>query len=135
MKRGFLKSTPAFVASLVFAGIVVIGGAVMIGRSDSGQINVSATINESNQQLSPDGTAQNAQVNAVPEAFKNMPNGGLVPQGGESAPAEQATQGESQDGQASTTNTAASSTEPASEGGASSETQTGETPVATESQQ
>lgn len=66
-----------FAGGIVGAGIVVMGIAVLIGKSDSGQINVAATIQESNQVQSETG---GEQVNSVPQAFQNMPNGGLVPQ-------------------------------------------------------
>jgi len=72
-------STSVFVASLLFAGFVVIGGAVYIGTSDTGEINVSAAITDSNQTArNSDGDSAN-QVGVVPETFRNMTNGGLVP--------------------------------------------------------
>ncbi len=66
-----------FAGGVVGAGIVVMGLAILIGKSDSGQINVAATIQESNQAQSESG---GEQVSSVPQAFQNMPNGGLVPQ-------------------------------------------------------
>ncbi|QQR64593.1 hypothetical protein IPH92_03460 [Candidatus Kaiserbacteria bacterium] len=71
--------TPGFIAGLVGVGVLVIGSAVMIGRSDSGAINVSATITESNQVNAENGTGE--QVNVGNPALQNLPNGGLVPQG------------------------------------------------------
>lgn len=70
--------TPGFIAGLVGVGVLVIGGAVMIGRSDSGAIDVSATITESNQVNAEKGTGE--QVNVGNPALQNLPNGGLVPQ-------------------------------------------------------
>jgi hypothetical protein len=68
----------AFIAILVGVGIVVVIAAVMIGKSDSGEINVSATINQSNEINAANGTG--AQVNAANPALQDLPNGGLVPQ-------------------------------------------------------
>lgn len=65
--------TPAFVSALLVGGIAVIVGAFFIGRSDTGQINVAATIQTSNEQGGGEA------VGVVPEAFRNLPNGGLVP--------------------------------------------------------
>ena len=62
---------------VVLVGAMVIGGSVLIGRSDQGQINVGAVIGNSNQ-ANPGGT----QVAPVKEAFKDLPNGGLVPSNG-----------------------------------------------------
>lgn len=70
------KSSLMFAGGIIGTGILVMGVAVLIGRSDSGQINVASTIQESNAQSEDGGT----QVNSVPQAFQNMPNGGLVPQ-------------------------------------------------------
>ncbi len=70
-------SSLKFFGGIVVLGIIVVGGAIFIGRSDSGQINVSATIQESNQTQSAEG---GEQVQAVSQTFQNMPNGGLVPQ-------------------------------------------------------
>ena len=69
--------TPAFIGTVLGLGILIIGAAVLIGRSDSGQINVGAAVESSNQ-----ANPGNAQVAPVREAFKNLPNGGLVPTGG-----------------------------------------------------
>ncbi len=73
-------STPVFIVSVIVLSIVVIGGAVFAGKSDSGQINVSTTIQNSNQ-VNREANGDTATiVDAVPEAFRDMPNGGLVPQ-------------------------------------------------------
>ena len=72
--------TPAFVGSVFMAAAVVIGGAVFVGKSDRGEIDVSAAIQNSNQANRDAGGDPSHEVNAVPEAFRNMPNGGLVPQ-------------------------------------------------------
>lgn len=70
--------TPAFIAGLVGVGVLVLIGAVMIGRSDSGAIDVSATITEANQMHAENGGGE--QVNVGNPALQNLPNGGLVPQ-------------------------------------------------------
>lgn len=67
------------IGSVLGLGILVIGGAVMLGRSDSGVIDVSATITRSNITQSAEG-GDGTSVPVVPSEFSNMPNGGLVPQ-------------------------------------------------------
>ncbi len=73
--------TPAFVGVLVLVGIVVIGGAIYFGKSDSGEINVTAAIQNSNQTAIENGGDPNNQIETTSESFRNMPNGGLVPSG------------------------------------------------------
>lgn len=73
-KRKKRMGTPAFVVSVMFLGILVVTGAFLIGRSDTGQINVAATIQNSNEERGGEGA-----VGVVPEVFRDMPNGGLVP--------------------------------------------------------
>ncbi len=71
--------TPAFAVSLIVGAVVVVVGTFFIGKSDSGQINVAATIQNSNQ-MNTDAQGDPANnVGVVPEALRNMPNGGLVP--------------------------------------------------------
>ncbi len=74
-----------FVISIVGIGLVVVGGAVFLGKSDSGQIDVTEAIESANQIRRESGDVTTEQVNAIPEVFKNKTNGGLVPQ---EAPAE-----------------------------------------------
>ncbi len=69
-------STPAYISLLVTATVIVIVGAVFLGKSDSGVINVNSAIQNSNQ--TDDDASNNVEV--VPPAFQNMVNGGLVPQ-------------------------------------------------------
>lgn len=71
--------TPAFVGTLFFLGVFVVGGAIMIGRSDSGQINVAATIQSNNQAVIDAGGTVEETVGTLPESLRNLPNGGLVP--------------------------------------------------------
>jgi hypothetical protein len=71
---------PAFIASLIMATVAVFVAAVFIGKSDSGEIDVSAAIQSSNQSgVDAEGNPV-GQVNASTDAFRDMPNGGLVAQ-------------------------------------------------------
>jgi hypothetical protein len=65
---------------LLVLGCGVTAGAVMLGKSDTGQIDVAAAVRQAslNGQIPTDGTT----INVPEEAFRNMPNGGLVPQDG-----------------------------------------------------
>ncbi len=75
----------------VFLGIVVIGGllttgAIMWGKSDTGAIDVSATM--ANSQYTADNIANgNASVGGAAQEYVNMPNGGLLPPGTDTTPA------------------------------------------------
>lgn len=71
---------PAFIAVLLVVGVLVVSGAIYIGKSDEGQIDVAGTISRSNQAIVDGGGDQSGQVDVVPQAFQDMPNGGLVPQ-------------------------------------------------------
>lgn len=71
---------PAFIVGVIVIGFITIVGAVYIGKSDSGEINVSAAIESSNQANNAAGGDASRNVETVPEAFKNMTNGGLVAQ-------------------------------------------------------
>lgn len=80
------SSGVAFYAILLVVGVMVVGGAVMIGKSDSGAIDVSATISQANQ-VNRENNTGIEQVNVPNPQLQNMPNGGLVPaenQGGTS---------------------------------------------------
>lgn len=74
-----------FVAWLLFAGVIAVTGAVYIGKSDEGPIDVAGTIGRSNQAIVDGGGDQSGQVDVVSQVFQDMPNGGLVPQGSQSA--------------------------------------------------
>ncbi|MFZ2253235.1 MAG: hypothetical protein WAW13_03630 [Minisyncoccia bacterium] len=78
--------TPAFIGGVLTVGLLAIVGAVFIGTSDDGQINVTAAIQNSNQANTDAGGDASGNVEAIPETFKNMPNGGLVSQGEQPAP-------------------------------------------------
>ena len=73
-------TTPAFISMLIFAGIVIVTGAVYLGKSDSGAIDVAGTIEHSNQVNREQGNDESKQVDVVKQEFQNLPNGGLVPQ-------------------------------------------------------
>lgn len=83
VERRERRITPAFIAGLTALTLVVIGGAVFLGRSDSGAINVSATIGEANQVASQNG---GEQVPTINQTFQDLPNGGLVPAENQQAP-------------------------------------------------
>ena len=78
--------TPAFIGGVLTIGLLAIGGAIFIGTSDDGQINVTAAIQNSNQANTDAGGDASGNVEAIPETFKNMPNGGLVSQGEQPVP-------------------------------------------------
>lgn len=77
--RRRIKS-PAFMLSVLGMGALVAVGAVMLGRSDTGQIDVAAAVREAGVQTDASGN-QIDPVNIPGEQFRNIPNGGLVPQG------------------------------------------------------
>lgn len=77
--------SPAFVLMIVGLGIVVVGGAVFLGRSDNGQIDVVAAVQKAGTITDENGTVIDSTV--APATYQNMPNGGLVPQDGSVHPA------------------------------------------------
>ena len=88
MVRVPVQSKKQFGAILFFAvGLVLTVGVVAWGRSDTGVINVSATIANSNQVAREEGRLDDEAPEAAPEAFTNMINGGLVAQDPGSQPA------------------------------------------------
>lgn len=100
--------SPAFMLSIAGLGIAVLVGAVLLGRSDSGQIDVAAAVRDAGTVTDESGN-QVPAVNVPGAEFRNMPNGGLVPQdpnaAPEPAPVEDAASStsESEDGSATTT--------------------------------
>ena len=72
-------SMPAFIAVILIGGIVIVIGAVYVGKSDNGEINVESLINSSNQQNEASGNSDK-NVGTTPAALRDLPNGGLVPQ-------------------------------------------------------
>jgi len=79
LSRRRMKS-PAFILSIFGMGALVAVGAVMLGRSDTGQIDVAAAVREAGVQTDASGN-EIAPVNIPGQEFRNIPNGGLVPQG------------------------------------------------------
>jgi hypothetical protein len=78
---------PVALISIVFVGILVTVGAIMWGRSDTGVIDVSATISNSQYVTENAGNADVAQVPAPTQQYVDMPNGGLVAaEGGSDTP-------------------------------------------------
>lgn len=78
--------SPAFMLGTLGLGLAVMVGAVLIGRSDSGQIDVAAAVRDAGTLTDADGNQIDA-VNVPSAEFRNMPNGGLVPQDPNAAPA------------------------------------------------
>lgn len=77
--------SPAFLLTVVALGIVVVVGAVFLGKSDNGQIDVAATVQKAGTITDENGAAVDTAV--APATYQNMPNGGLVPQDGNAQPA------------------------------------------------
>lgn len=81
-----------FIGGVVLAGVIVASGAIMFGRSDAGQIDVSAAIANSNAQAQERGEQTVPQVPRNPHA--DLPNGGLIGKDASAQPsAPQAVQG------------------------------------------
>lgn len=72
-------SIPAFLGFLIATGVVVVGGAIFIGTKDAGVINVNAALQNSPGGVDENGNATDPTA-TIPDALKNMPNGGLVAQ-------------------------------------------------------
>ncbi len=88
--RSRRMSTPAFISSVTFSVVLVIVGAIFVGKSDRGQIDVTATIQNANQANREAYGDEAVIVNTNAEALRNLPNGGLEPQPNqESTPAPQ----------------------------------------------
>lgn len=73
----------AIIAGVLLLGVVVTAGSVMWGRSDAGQIDVSATIQNSQNTTIRDENAP-PQPPAISNELSEMRNGGLLPQTGDS---------------------------------------------------
>lgn len=99
------RSGGKFVAVLVGVGVFVIGGAVFLGRTDHGVIDVNQAIELSNQTQRESGSA--GVVQAIPQQFQNQVNGGLVPSDNQDVPQ---TEDASSTTTATTTNTVATTT-------------------------
>ncbi|MCF7815906.1 MAG: hypothetical protein K9M10_02855 [Candidatus Pacebacteria bacterium] len=78
-KSGVVRSKTRVIAMGIVAVAIVAGGSVLIGKSDTGEIDVTAAIQNSNITNEKNNGGQEGNVNPVPEALRNMPNGGLVP--------------------------------------------------------
>lgn len=74
--------TPLFIVGILISGFVIVAGAIFVGKSDTGEIDVTALIQNSNQANRDANGDASKNVETVPDAFKDMPNGGLVPQEG-----------------------------------------------------
>lgn len=74
--------TPIFIVGILISGLVIVAGAIFVGKSDTGEIDVTALIQNSNQANRDANGDASKNVETVPDVFKDMPNGGLVPQEG-----------------------------------------------------
>lgn len=81
------KSSLVFYGGLFGVALLLVGGAIMFGQSDKGQIDVSAAIANSNaeRQAAADASGETAPVIAPPPV-STAPNGGLVGKGDTSVP-------------------------------------------------
>ena len=80
---GEKNSRTVVLAGVLLLGVVVTAGAIMWGRSDTGQIDVSATIqNSQNTAVRDENTPPPPPV--ISNELSEMRNGGLVPQTGDS---------------------------------------------------
>ena len=70
------RNNLALYGGVVACGLVLTIGAILYGQSDTGQIDVSATIANSNKERGERGEEVVAQI--VPSAKSDIPNGGLV---------------------------------------------------------
>lgn len=85
-KQPVSKRGLAYMGGFFMVGLIVTVGAVLIGRADKGQIDVSATIANSNAERVASGVEGDSPVQPIPEVFANTRNGGLVPQSGDVTP-------------------------------------------------
>jgi hypothetical protein len=76
------------VIGLVIVCVVIMIGAIYLGKSDDGQIDVNSAIENSNQMRRDAGGDASGDIETVPEVFRNKTNGGLVPQEGTPEPAQ-----------------------------------------------
>lgn len=130
--------TPIFVVGILISGLAIVAGAIFVGKSDTGEIDVTALIQNSNQANRDANGDASKNVETVPDAFKDLPNGGLVPQEGgntESSPQNYLMPAEGENaGEAATTTEALQAVEdiqvpqPETEGEAQTDTQ-GNEPV------
>jgi len=73
------------VGSGLLVGLALTVGAIVWGRSDTGQIDVSATIVSSRSEVDENGVT--TLTPNTSNELAEMPNGGLLPQGGDTVPA------------------------------------------------
>lgn len=70
-----------FIVWAFIACLIIVTGAILLGKSDSGQIDINSVIRESNQtrQATQEDGTEVRKVEEIPEVFRNQKNGGLVP--------------------------------------------------------
>lgn len=107
------KSSVKFYIGTIVAVGLLIGGAIMFGQADEGQINVSAAISTSNAERQAEATKEGGAAAIVAPQVSNMPNGGLVGKGDttQSAPAPAG----AVEGESTTTDAGTAASESASE--------------------
>jgi|GEM_PF-3069088 len=72
------ESSIKFYVGLLGMTVLVVIGAVLLGKSDQGEIDVNAAIINSNQTMKESGEPVE-EVNTIPKRLRDLPNGGLVP--------------------------------------------------------
>ncbi len=81
-KRNFI-----FYTSIFFVGALLVGGAIFFGKTDKGQIDVSAAIANSNAERQAESEATGeAATYTPPPRVSSEPNGGLVGKGSTETP-------------------------------------------------
>lgn len=73
------SNAPAAVGALLIVSMFVIGGAIYLGTSDKGEIDVNAAIRSANEANIAAGGDPSKNVALVREDLRAVPNGGLVP--------------------------------------------------------
>ncbi len=106
------NSVMFYVGGVLVVGLII-GGAIMLGRADEGQINVSAAISTSNAERQAEAAREGGGAAAiVAPPVSNMPNGGLVGKGDTAAKAPVTTEAEpAVEGESTTTEDGTTPTE------------------------
>ena len=74
------KKNLATFGGVFLFGVVITVGSIMWGRSDVGQIDVSATIARTNVENREHAQETGEAIEQIPDSFAETPNGGLMPQ-------------------------------------------------------
>ncbi len=73
------ESSIKFYVMLIGLTIMVVAAAVILGKSDQGEIDVNAAIISANETRKESGDETTEEVNTIPKRLRDLPNGGLVP--------------------------------------------------------